>query len=184
MQCTQAWALALALFISPACESMKADSLQDSRVEFDGLSFRPHSQWVAGTPSSNMRVAQYTLEGATEDAELVVYYFGGGGGSIEANMERWCSQFEQADGSSTRDAAKIEETEHSELTFHTLDVSGRYVAETSPGSGEHVDRPEMRMLGAIVETSSGPYYVKLVGRAVTVAEWSESFDSFLASMRP
>jgi hypothetical protein len=47
-----------------------------------------------------MRAASYTVAAAPGDAapsECVVYFFGAGqGGSIEANFERWKSQFTTA----------------------------------------------------------------------------------------
>jgi hypothetical protein len=44
--------------------------------------------------------------------------------------------------------------------------------------------PGSRMLAAIVDTTAGPYYLKLVGPAATVAHWEAPFDSFLRSMEP
>ncbi len=71
------------------------------------LTFEPAPDWVVESPTSSMRKAQYRLpraEGDAEDAECVVYYFGAqGGGGLEANIERWCSQFEQVDGSDSMD---------------------------------------------------------------------------------
>ena len=34
--------------------------------------------------------------GDTEDGQLIVYYFGGTGGSVEANLQRWTSQFQSS----------------------------------------------------------------------------------------
>jgi hypothetical protein len=38
------------------------------------------------------------------------------------------------------------------------------------------------MRTAVVETPRGPYYLKLVGPATTVAAWNASFGEFLASL--
>ena len=60
-----------------------------------GLRYDAPAGWIAGEPSSPMRVAQFQLpsvEEDPEDAECVVFYFGGAGGTVEANLDRWSSQ--------------------------------------------------------------------------------------------
>lgn len=139
--------------------------------------------WVEEERSSSMRVAQYKLpraEGDTEDASLVLYYFGKGqGGSAAANVERWASQMQQADG------AKAKITEESFTTnglkVTTVDGTGTYVAETAPGSGEFLNKPRYRLRAAVIETPNGSYYVKLVGPEKTVTHWNESFVTYLKS---
>lgn len=143
--------------------------------------------WIAEPTTSAMRKAQFKLpraEGDGEDASLIVYYFGGSGGSREANLERWAGQFEQPDGGdsmiemqqSTRTVAGMEVVD--------ADLSGTYIAETSPGSGERVNKEGWRMLASIVEHGDGPWYVKLVGPEKTVAKWQASYTEFVGSMRP
>ena len=70
------------------------------------------------------------------------------------------------------------------MNVHQADLSGTYVAETAPGSGEHVRKEGWRMLAAILEAMEGPYYAKLVGPAATVAKWEESFKSFVDAAKP
>ena len=58
--------------------------------------------WVARTPGSTMRLAEYVVPPAngTPGAEVVVYFFGKAqGGNVESNRERWRSQFSTPDGS-------------------------------------------------------------------------------------
>src|SRR5262245_24134614 len=65
-----------------------------------GLVFTPDPGWVVEKPTSAMRKAQYKLPHAekdSEDASLVVYFFSGQGGGVQANVDRWCQQFEQPD---------------------------------------------------------------------------------------
>src|ERR1043165_1919306 len=141
---------------------------------------------VAEPRSSNMRVAQYKLPkavGDTEDASLVLYYFGQSqGGSTAANVERWVGQMKQADGSPVKDA-KQEQFETNGLKVTTVDVSGTYAAETAPGSGTFHNNPGYRLRAAVVETANGSYFVKLVGPEKTVAQWNESFLSYLKSFQ-
>ena len=149
------------------------------------LKFRVPAGWVEEERTSSMRVAQYRLpkvEGDTEDASLVLYYFGQGqGGSTTANIERWVSQIKQEDGSASKDKAKEEQLEANGLKVATVDISGTYVAETAPGSGTLHNKPGYRLRAAVVETPKGSYFVKLVGPEKTVAQWNESFLSYLRS---
>ena len=132
-----------------------------------------------------MRVAQYKLPKVApdaEDASVVLYYFGSGqGGSTAANVERWIAQMKQEDGSASKDKAREENLEVNGLKVTTLDLSGTYVAETSPGSGELLNKPGYRLRGAVIETAKGSYFLKLVGPEKTVAHWNESFLSYVRS---
>lgn len=149
------------------------------------LKFTVPPGWIEEERSSAMRVAQYKLpraEGDTENGSVVLYYFGPGqGGSTAANIERWVSQMKQADGGSSKAAAKEDRFEVNGLKVATVDVAGTYVAETTPGSGTFENKPGYRLQAAVVETPNGPYFLKLVGPEKTVARWNESFLAFLKS---
>lgn len=153
-----------------------------------GVTFTPpaDSGWLEEPVASRMRSAQYRVkraEGDAEDAELVVFHFGANGGSVEDNLNRWFQQFQQPDGKPTREAAKIERRELGGLVLNEVEVGGTYVAETRPGSGERVNKPGSRLLGAIVETPAGPFFVKLVGPDATVAAARASFKKFVESFQ-
>ena len=147
------------------------------------MRYRVPAGWVEEERSSTMRVAQYKLpraEGDAEDASLVLYYFGKGqGGTPAANVERWASQMQNADGAK----AKITEESFTAngLKVTTVDGAGTYVAETAPGSGEFLKKPGFRLRAAVIETPNGSYYVKLVGPDKTVTHWNDSFVSYVKS---
>jgi len=148
------------------------------------LKFKVPAGWVEEERTSSMRVAQYKLPrapGDTEDASLVLYYFGQGqGGSTTANIDRWIGQMKQEDGSPAK-GAKDEQLVANGLKVTTVDVSGTYVAETSPGSGTFNHKPAYRLRAAVVETPNGSYFVKLVGPEKTVTQWNDSFVSYIKS---
>lgn len=147
------------------------------------LRYKVPAGWVEEERSSSMRVAQYKLprvEGDTEDASLVLYYFGKSqGGSTAANIERWASQMQHADGTK----AKLSEESFTAngLKVTAVDAGGTYVAETSPGSGTFNNKPGYRLRAAVVETPNGSYFVKLVGPEKTVTHWNEAFGNYLKS---
>ena len=151
------------------------------------LALTVQSGWIEEEPASDKRKAQFRLPHAehdTEDASLIVYYFGGTGGTREANLERWASQFEQPDGSSSSDLIQSSARKVGELEVFDASLSGTYVAETAPGSGVRVNKPGWRMLASIVDTSEGPWYFKLIGPEATVAKWEASYTAYMNSVRP
>jgi hypothetical protein len=150
-----------------------------------GLAYTAPPEWTTVPTASSMRVAQFTLPregGDTETAELVVYYFGGSGGSVEANIERWLAQMQQADGRPSKAVAKRESRTVNGLSVSLVDVSGTYVAETAPGSAQHHNSPNFRLRAGVVQTPGGPYFIKLTGPAKTVAAQAQAFDRFVASL--
>ena len=152
------------------------------------LKFDPPAGWVSKTPSSTMRVAEYTLPktGAdAEDAAVIVYFFGSGqGGTVQANLDRWMTQMTQPDGRTSKDVSKTTSFKTtSGLAVTLLDISGTYVAEVQPGSPERLNKPGFRLKAAVVETPGGPYFVRLIGPAATVAKWDAAFLAYLRSAR-
>jgi hypothetical protein len=138
------------------------------------LSLKVPGEWRSIVPKSSMRKAQWALPGAAgaSDADLTVFHFGPSAGTLQANLDRWKGQFEQAPPNNAT-TSSIERKGASPITV--LEVSGKYVAEKSPGSGERYGEKDWRMLAAVVETADGSFYFKLVGPAATVQKWKDSF---------
>ncbi|MFH1572710.1 MAG: hypothetical protein ABIG68_01935 [Acidobacteriota bacterium] len=150
------------------------------------LQFSAPADWVAETPASSMRQAQYRLPrvvGDLEDAELVVFFFQGQGGSVEANIERWIAQFARPDGSPPSDAARTERHQVNGIPITIVEVSGTYMASSGPMLSEVQAKPQFRMLAAVAEAAGGPWFFKLTGPEKTIARWEKSFFTFLDTLR-
>jgi hypothetical protein len=149
------------------------------------LHFKAPEGWQVEKSASSMRIAQYTLpkvEGDAEDVSAVLYHFGATqGGSSQANIDRWISQMQQGDNSSSKDKAKTETMTVNGLKVTSVDVTGTYTAEMAPGSGSFHNNPNYRLLAAVIETSKGNYFLKLVGPVKTVARWEQSYKDYLKS---
>ncbi len=166
--------LALSLFLPVA-------SLAQPSLRYDAP-----TEWVESPSRSPMRVTQFALPrvpGDPEDAELVVFYFGGAGGSVDANLQRWIGQMEQPDGRPSFEVAATTGFDAAGLAVTLLEVPGTYVAAVRPGSTERFNKPDYRLMAAVVESPSGPYFFKLVGPDRTVERWDEAFTTFLRSVR-
>ena len=163
----------------------QSNSAQSNTNAAGDLRYKAPDGWVTEHPSSAMRVAQYKLpkaEGDNEDASLVVYYFGATqGGTAQANIDRWISQIQQADGSPSKDKAKTETMTVNGLKVMTVDVAGTYTAEMAPGSGTMHNDANYRLRGAVIETPKGNYFLKLVGPAKTVGRWDQAFADYVKS---
>ncbi len=160
-------------------------------VTADSLTFQASVDWQCQMPEHESRRLQFRLPSHQEgvpDAKLVVWNFpgmrdAGDGRMIATHMDRWIDEFVQDDGASSRDAAVRREYRVNDLPVYCIAVSGRYVAESSPGSGVRVERPGHSMLGAYIVAPGGDYIVKLWGPESVVSHHAAAFDRFVKSVR-
>ena len=135
-----------------------------------------------------MRLATYTIPPAAGDqdsGECGVYYFGAGqGGSVEANLDRWIGQFQQPEGKSSKDAAKIDKRTVHGLKVTVVDVAGAYTGMGGPRAPQGAPKPGYRLLGAIVEGSQGSIFFKFTGPAKTVGHNQGAFEKMIAGLAP
>jgi hypothetical protein len=160
--------------------------IQNASPASGSLAYTAPSVWQTRPAASSMRVAEFVVPraaGDTEDGELIVYYFGTGAGTIDANIDRWISQMQQPDGSSTKDKARRSTRTVNGLHLTAVDADGTYVAEMRPGAAEHYNKAGFRLRAAVVETPRGPYYVKMTGPAKTVGAADAAYTAFLGSLR-
>lgn len=151
------------------------------------LTFTAPEGWVSKAPASSMRLAEFTLAraaGDAEDASVTVFFFGANqGGNVQANIDRWISQMAQPDGRASKDLTKTSSmTSASGLKLTLVDVSGTYVAEVAPGATEKFNKPGFRQIAVYIDTPGGPYFVKALGPAKTIAKWSPAITEFLTSI--
>ena len=135
--------------------------------------------WRREQPSSSMRLAQAVVPGAAGPGELVLFYFGEGqGGTVEGNFDRWSGQVE------ARPGAKPERGTIEAGAFRAswIDLSGTLLP-SGMGAGPTTPQPRFRLIGAVVEGGSGPYFFKLTGPEATVAAEREAFFGLLKSCR-
>jgi hypothetical protein len=156
-----------------------------SAVQPAGLRWTAPEGWRAVNPSSSMRVAEWALpkaEGDAEDATLVVFHFPGTGGSVQANLDRWYSQFEQPDGRPSSEVARVSTRTVDGMRVTITDVSGTFAGGGMMGGPPSAPKPNHRMVAAIAETDGGPWFFKLTGPGATVERWRASFDQFVVSL--
>jgi hypothetical protein len=135
--------------------------------------------WTPRTPSSSMRLAEYTI-GGPGGAEVVAYFFGQGqGGNVAANLERWRSQFSTPDGSPVPETMTRDTTGAFPVTF--AEFRGTYARGTGAGDAANA-KPGQILLAGIAETPRGTIFVQLFGPADKVAAEREALKRFVKGL--
>jgi len=139
---------------------------------------RPTSwEWVEST--SPMRKAQLKVSGADkkQSAEIIFFHFGaGGGGSVQANVDRWLSQFEEP---KEKINAKTEEVTIGSRKVTYVQAEGTYLSGV-PG-GPKIPQPNSMLLGGIVESGEGNVFIRLTGPSTLAKENKDAFRKMVES---
>lgn len=166
---------------APPAEAGQAFSIGE-----DAFSLAAPEGWERVEPKSRIVETEFSIpsEEGIADGRMTVM---GAGGSVAANIDRWFGQFVQPDGSPTKDRAVTKTVKVAGCTVTIVDVSGTY--RDMPGGpfagGKTVERPDYRMLAAIVETpSQGNYFLKFYGPGVTIAKHADGFRSMIEGIVP
>jgi hypothetical protein len=134
--------------------------------------------------SSQMRLAEYTVQGSdSAHADVVVYYFGQGqGGSAQANIARWTSQFTTADGGPV--TPRISAPDGTSFPTTVAEYEGSYARGVGMGPGAAAATPDQGLVAAVVETPQGNLFLQLFGDRTAVAAVRKDFLHMVTSIRP
>ncbi len=158
-------------------------------VTIDGMTSTTPADWQEQPVKTSMRVKQFALPhvaGEDRDAELAIFYFGPGqGGDADANVARWKTLFEAPAGKSIDEATKVETFKVKDVKVTFVDISGTYLYKERPVDPDlkAEKRPNHRMLGVVWESPKGPYFMRLVGPAKTVAKYKPAFVAWLKNFK-
>ena len=159
----------------------------DTTATAEGLSWDIPPGFKAVVPSSSMRVVQYELPASEEGVragELALFFFGSGvGGSVDANLERWATQFERPDRKDVMETASIDSfTAESGLKVTTIRLEGTYQPSTM-GSERTFVNPRWALHGAVVEGAGGPWFWKAVGPEAVIEHHGTALEELYRSVR-
>jgi len=177
----------IALLVLPAAARAQAVAAQESRaftIADGGFSLEAPAGWKRVAPKSGIVETEFAIpsEGELAPGRMTVM---GAGGTVQANVERWYGQFTQPDGAATKDKATTKTLKIAGCTVTLVDVAGTY--KDMPGGpfagGQAVERPDYRMLAAIVETPGrGSYFLKFYGPGATVAKHADGFRKMVEGL--
>ncbi len=187
----------------PRAEWAPKDTVQsiikrDPETQKKGLHLYTPNTWTQGEPDNKLRLAQFKVPasaGDTEPVELTIFSFRNGAGGVQANVDRWVSQFQEAGRSKA-----IATGEGKQGLYVIVDLKGTYNMSVGPPiAGKKKAVPNARMLAVIIGirwdeevevdkegkkvkenvTKSAIYFLKMAGPEKTVSDNEQAFrDAF------
>ncbi len=138
--------------------------------------------WVSEQPANTMRLAQFQVPAKEgEPASVIAYYFGqGSGGSVEANVQRWESQFTTSDGKPVKASQRKAKAGMFPVTW--VELNGNYARGAGMGPQGPV-LPDYTLLAAIVETPKGSITFHLYGPKTVVAQSRKAYEAMVNSIK-
>jgi hypothetical protein len=167
-----------------ACAVSTAAAQQDPAAMDLGGKFemRAPEGWMRQQPRTSIVEYEFAVPKAKDDAADGRMTIMRAGGGVEANIDRWYTQFTQPDGGSTRDRGKVKKITVAGEEVHLVDLSGTYKDQRGP-MAPAVERPDYRMLGAILATkNAGTFYIKLYGPKKTIADNEGAFVKMIEGL--
>lgn len=135
--------------------------------------------WASRTPSSSMRLAEYTTGSA---AEVVVYFFGPGqGGGIDANLERWKSQFSNPTGGAVYE--KVTRETSGAFPITVAEYRGTYARGVGAGSDADAARPDHVLIAAVAESPRGTLFFQMFGPTAAVTAQRDAYLRFVRALK-
>jgi len=177
----------IALFAFSGAARAQAITTDEARaftIADGAFSLEAPTGWKRVQPKSGIVETEFAIpsEGDLAAGRMTVM---GAGGTVQANVDRWYGQFSQPDGSATKDKATTKALKLAGCTVTLVDVAGTY--KDMPGGpfagGQAIERPDYRMLAAIVETPDrGSYFLKFYGPGLTVAKHADGFRKMVEGL--
>jgi hypothetical protein len=141
------------------------------------------ADWQPQAPTSRFRLAQFVVPAAAGagDGEVVVFHFGRGqGGPVQANIDRWVSQFSRDDGQPV--LPQVQRRQVQQLPLTVVELNGRYARGVGMGPvGEA--RAGQTLLAAVLETPEGNLTFQLHGDSATVQRHRAGLMALLQGLR-
>ncbi|MCY3014635.1 MAG: hypothetical protein NT171_08075 [Planctomycetota bacterium] len=177
----------VALVAAPVQAWQAGDDALTYTIAEEGFSLAAPEGWKRVQPKSSIVETEFAIPSEGEGLQPGRMTVMGAGGSVQANVDRWYGQFAQPDGSDTKSKATAKKIKLAGCDVTIVDISGTYKdAPAGPfAGGKAVDRPDYRMLAAIVETPDrGNYFLKFYGPGKTVAKHADGFRAMVEGLVP
>ncbi len=166
--------------IDPSTWKTSSSADDANTLEVAGFRAPKPASWVWTKPSVQFRTLQYAVAGdgdSTQSADFIVSVFlAGDGGPLEANIERWRSQFRVGD--KPPDAVRSSKT-LGPLQIELIELAGEYLA-----MGAVAPRADYLQLAAIIQANGRNVFFRLVGPKATVEANREAFMTLVDGIIP
>ena len=171
-------AIVCVLIVNRAEAQPNAEATKSVNIN-DQVSAVAPEVWQPRKPRSQMLTYEFAIPSNQEGMADVRITMMTAGGGVDANLNRWISQFSEKDGEPKR-----EDSEAHGHKIHTIDISGTYQDRKGGPFGPAVARPDYRMQGAIIEGNGQSFFVKLYGPQDVMDAHQGSLAKFLQSIAP
>jgi hypothetical protein len=155
----------------------------DTSVKILDWNTKVPASWTQQRPETSMRLAQFQAAAAMgqDPATVVVFYFGaGGGGPVQANVERWESQFSSPDGKPVKALTRTAKVGAWPVTW--VELSGTYSRGVGMGP-QGQPKTDQTLVAAIVETPKGNLTFHLYGPKAAVAQQRKAFEAMVNGLK-
>ncbi len=146
-------------------------------ARFAGMVGDKPATWIEHPPQGSMRAANYTVPGRDGNEAAHIVVFGSIGGSIDANIDRWQSQFEPDEN---RDMV---EPQISRFKVGDMQVTLVELAGSWKKMGATWFTPDQLFIMAIVESPRGNVFIRFAGQTATVEGARPEFVKMIRSLR-
>ena len=138
-------------------------------------------EWKQVEPRSRIIAHEFSITAVGDDKTPGRMTIMAASGGLEANIARWVGQFKTSDGRPLGDDDKqVDKKEISGLEVHQVDIAGDYQDKPGPFAPTAINRPNYRMLAAIVPTpGQGTWFIKLYGPRETIDAANKPFDAMI-----
>jgi hypothetical protein len=172
--------LAEAIAEDPTKSAPSTETLDDKggELDLDQIKFTAPAGWRRKAASSGFVLAEYELpraEGDEADGRLTV---SSAGGDLEANIDRWRTQFGGKPAKETQEKLTVEG-----LEITLVDFSGDFNEQRGMMMGPSVLRKNYRMLAAIIPLGEMSFFVKAYGPQATMEAQAARFREFAQTAR-
>ena len=147
------------------------------------LAFEAPTEWQA-KPARSMLWKVFgapKAEGDADDAEVTISSLAANI-PLNANVERWCGQFELEGGKPCAEAAKIRDLTGTAFPSKVVEIAGGLKSSSMTGPAGAV-KAGWRMIVVEVTMPGKAWYLKMTGPAKTVAKWQDAYLKAAAAIK-
>ena len=165
--------LAFAVCTPLSADDKPADKAKTVEVKIRDITLTVPTTWEKQKPSNRLRLAQFGIPAAKgEENPIVLTVFSFGGSSIQANVDRWISQFD-----SKGRKAKVTQGVSPAGKYVFVDLTGSFNQSVGPPIRRKTRKiTDGRMLAVIlVVEKKGVYFLKMAGENKTVSSAAVAF---------
>jgi hypothetical protein len=161
-------------------------ALADATLKISVLQFTVPAAWLAESPETSARAAQWLVpvpeSSAVDPVQVVVFFFGPGvGGTVKQTIEGWAATITSPSPPSSPPPQKRTTGGHA---ISEVLLTGTY---TEPGLEPGLPpaaHPGYALWGAVLENGGGNLYWRATGPAAQVAALAPVLDRMLDSVKP